>query len=326
MKTALLAPLVVGIGCGTFQDPNVVVDLRVLAMTATPPEQIVDVDLRNPAPAIDLFDQLVATDVCALVADPNFTRRLRWSMVACNLDGAERCPADGRPQIKLGEGLLDDPEVTRPEPPLCVTVPANGNLFGLLVGILGGDTLHGLGGIDYGVSLRIGGENADPELDLYAAKTVQVAPRIPMGRTANTNPRLDGVFATVDGGLSGPIALGRCADQTTPLEVAPGQKIRLMPLEPDGVREVYVTPAIDGTSRTFTEALTYQWIAAAGSFSSGDTGGPHDPFGNPAPLFSNWTAPAAADLTGPTAVPIWIVQRDERFGAQWYETCVLVVP
>jgi hypothetical protein len=79
-------------------------------------------------------------------------------------------------------------------------------------------------------------------------------------------------------------------------------------------------------SRMFTESLTYQWLASAGHFSAGTTGGTRDAFGNPPPLFTDWTAPAAKDLDGPTDVSFWFVQRDERLGLAWYEACVRVVP
>jgi len=79
-------------------------------------------------------------------------------------------------------------------------------------------------------------------------------------------------------------------------------------------------------TRTFTEALTYQWLATAGKFSDSSTGGGHDPFGNLLPVKTEWTAPSAKGLDGPTDVSIWIVQRDERLGLAWYEACVRVVP
>ena len=121
------------------------------------------------------------------------------------------------------------------------------------------------------------------------------------------------------------IPLERCAVAQQPLVVAPGQKVRLMPREPDDARETYVVPTIDGKSRTFTESLTYQWVVSAGTLSSGNTGGPHDAFGNPRPLSTDWTAPHADDLTGPTEdVRLWIIQRDERLGESWNETCVRV--
>ena len=47
------------VGCGKFQDPNVVVDLRVIAMTASVPEQVIDIDLKNPPPPSQILPQLV---------------------------------------------------------------------------------------------------------------------------------------------------------------------------------------------------------------------------------------------------------------------------
>ena len=85
-------------------------------------------------------------------------------------------------------------------------------------------------------------------------------------------------------------------------------------------------PTTDGMSRQFTESLTYQWLASAGGFSSGSTGGPRDPFGNPANLWTDWHAPGAGDLDGPLDVDLWVIQRDERLGVSWNQTCIRVVP
>ena len=67
-----------------------------------------------------------------------------------------------------------------------------------------------------------------------------------------------------------PIALNACDDPNAQkLEVTPNQKIRLTPIEPDGVRESYVAPTIDGGEEMFTESITYQWVIGDGS--RGDT-------------------------------------------------------
>jgi hypothetical protein len=226
----------------------------------------------------------------------------------------------------LGSGLVDDPDITVPEPRLCVTIEPDARLLGVLLDVLQGDTLHGLGGVDYAVQLRIGGENGNRDLDQYASKTVRVAPRIPQAHTANQNPQLDRIDAAIDDATPVALPLGRCVDNPAPLPLAPGTKLRLTPIEPDGAREVYVVPTLDGKSQTFTESLTYQWVASAGGFSSGSTGGPRDLSGNPAPLFTDYRAPRASDLDGPTDISLWIVQRDERLGARWDEACVRVVP
>lgn len=315
--------------CGRFQDPNTAVDLRVLAMTADLPEQIVDVDLRNPPPAATLLAQLRPAQVCALATDPNFTRRLRWSMQVCNLDSDGRC--SGTPRYPIGDGVIDAPDTTVPEPMLCATIPADGNLLGVLLDVLHGDDFFGLGGLDYGVELRLAGEDFDPTLDLFAFKQLRVSPKIPKERTANTDPYLqpgEPLDASVDGATFLPLPMGRCVDQPAPLVVMTGQKVRLAPIEGAGTRETYVVPTLDGKSQMFTEALTYQWIASGGGFSAGSTGGKRDAFGNSPPLFTDWKAPAMSELVGagPHDFAIWVIQRDERYGAHWYETCIRVMP
>ena len=329
MKRALLVMLA---ACGNFEDPDIVLDFRVLGISATVPEQIVDIDITQPVQPTAVLEQLVDTKICVLISDKNFVRDLRWSMTLCNLNSAERCN-DGAPHSVLGSGLWPDPDLTPAAPELCVNVPADGNLLGVLLDALQGDQFKGLGGIYYGISLIVGGQDADPALDLYAAKSLRVQPRIPAELQANNNPFLTGVDVRLaEDGEFAPLRIdaGRCFDYAIrgeePLVVAPEQKIRFMPVEPEGVREAYVVPTTDGSSRMFNESLTYQWLATIGSFSAGSTGGPRDPFGNPEPLFTDWTAPDKEDVEGPIDVSFWVVQRDERLGLIWYEWCVRVVP
>jgi hypothetical protein len=313
-------------GCGSFEDPDVVVDFRVLALSASVPEQIIDIDITDPAPPVELLEQMVPTEVCVLLSDRNFDRRLRWTMTLCNLTSDERCPGGG-PQAIVGSGIWEDPELSPAPPQLCATVQPDGNLLGVVLDALEGDQYRGLGGVYYGVSLVVGGEEADPELDLYAAKNLRVQPRIPPELQANLNPSLAGVDVRLDAaGEFQPMVLARCQDQAEPLVVAPNQRIRFMPIEPEGVREAYVVPTLDGEARSYIESPTYQWLATAGNYSSGRTGGPRDAFGNPAPLFTDWTAPDPEDISGPTDVTFWFIQRDERLGLAWYEACVRVVP
>jgi hypothetical protein len=309
-------------GCGTFEDPNVVIDLRVLGMSATPPEQVVDISMtQNP---LDLLAQIVPAQVCALVADPNFDRRLRYQITICNLNSG-RCDPNA-PHAVIASGTVDDPDLSIDEPQICGTIEPDGNLAGVVISALNADAFHGLGGVFYGAELKIGGEFADEALDLYAFKQLVVQPKIPATRVANTNPSMSGVHVTIDGGLDTPIELARCVNAVSPLVLAPTQKARFTPLEPDGVREVYEIPTLDGMTRTFTESLTYQWVVGNGSLTKGDTGGPHDPFGNPAPLFTDFTAPSADALTAGTDIPMWIIQRDERLGESWVESCIRIQP
>ncbi|MGE0546683.1 MAG: hypothetical protein AB7O24_03265 [Kofleriaceae bacterium] len=313
-------------GCTSFADPDIVVDLRVLAMTASLPEQIIDIDVDNPPEQpTELLQQLMPSEVCALVADPADQRRLRYSLTLCPFGEDNRC--DPVIEVPIGSGVVEDPETSASS--MCGTVNPTIDLLTVVMHALENDELSGLGGIDYLVSFRVGGELDDPSNDQFAAKTLRVAPRIPAERLANNNPTLDRIDVVFDGSgddTALPLTLGRCQDQTAPLQVAPRQRLKLIPIEPSDAREPYVVPTLDGSSRMFTESLTYQWRAGRGSFSSGSTGGPRDISGNPAPLFTEWTAPRAQDLEGITDVPLWIVQRDERLGARWYESCIRVAP
>ena len=312
--------------CGSFEDPNVVIDLRVLAMTSDPPEQVVDVS--QTTDPVTLLQQIVPTTVCALVADRNFSRDLRYTLTLCAPKSNDRCNPDS-PMHVLATGIAPDPDVF-PRPSLCATINPDGNLLGVLLDYLNSDQLNGLGGIYYGVDLQIGGVDADPTLDIFAEKALRVMPRIPSDILANHNPTMDGLIASdPNAEMTNPVplVLNSCDDPNAQkLEVTPRQKLRITPVETPGVAESYVTPTINGGERMFTESITYQWVIGDGSLSKGDSGGGHDAFGNPAPLFTDYTAPYAADLDGPEDIPLWIVVRDERLGVAWYEACIHVTP
>jgi hypothetical protein len=109
--------------------------------------------------------------------------------------------------------------------------------------------------------------------------------------------------------------------------VSPGERVTLLPREPDGAREAYVVPTFDGGSRSFTENLRYQWLATTGDFSRNNTGGELDVAGNSPPLDTRWLAPDDPDeVGGGLEVRMWIVQRDERGGQAWYDSCARVLP
>jgi hypothetical protein len=296
-------------------------------MAADIPDQVVEIDVSMGEPmAIDLLDQLVPATMCALVADPTFDRRLRYTMTLCARCD-EGCCEDS-PTKLVAEGTIDDPDTAIPAPQLCGTVQPDGNLLGVVLPILEDDIFRGIGGVYYGVVLTVGGETEDPALDQIGGKSLRINPKIPAEVTANINPTIDHFDAAVDGVDPLPLPMGRCVEQTEPLTLVPTQRVRITPIEPEdgSARELYVVPTLDGMSEMFTESLTYQWFAAAGSFSSGSTGGPRDFSGNPAPLFTDFRAPRADQLEGVTDIPIWVVQRDERLGAIWYESCIRVVP
>jgi len=316
-RLLLLVPLA---ACGKFEDPAIVIDLRPIAAVADVPEQVVDVDLTNPPSPDQVLAQLRDANVSFVLSDLNFDRGIRWHAELCNTNEFERCDHE-TPYVDLGSGVWPDPDVT-PPPPLHIT--ADGNLLGVLFQELDDDTLHGLGGLYYGVSLQFGGEDADPSLDQYAVKALGVQPNIPAPRAPNTNPTIDHIDAQI-GGKDGPfmpLPPGSCESGVTPLMMPAATKLHLTPVELPTTRETYSVPTVDGKTRTFTEAVTYQWLASNGKFSETDTGGGHDTFGNLAPLDTDYTTPAAKDVDGD--IHLWIIVRDERLGVSVYESCVRV--
>ncbi len=323
----VIAGAALAAGCNSFEPEEIVIDTRVLAMSATVPDQVIDIDLSGGQPdPVDLLDQMVPTTMCALIGDPGVTRRIHYKMTLCQPCSDGCC---GGAQVPLADGFIEDPDITIPEPSLCTTVEPDGNLLGVVLQTLMDDSFGGLGGVDYAVELRASGEGDDVEQ--VALKTLRVIPRIPADRTANKNPTIDHVDAALympNGDRADPVTLplGRCVEQTDPIVLAPTQRVRLDPIEADDTRETYVLPTIDGKSQTFTEAPTYQWLATAGGFSAGETGGPREISGTPAPLFTDYRAPPADELDGPTDISLWILQRDERLGSTWYESCIRVVP
>ena len=185
------------------------------------------------------------------------------------------------------------------------------------------DSVSGFGGIDLTISLRVVPEGGGEAEAVYGFKSARYSPRLPPERVANSNPLLEEFGIDFE---AEPLRRGRCVDQLSPFVLAAGQSMRIVPVEPEGVREDYVIPTFEGGSRMFTEYLSYQWLATGGDWTRGSSGGPRDGAGNEPPLGSTWEAPDPEDLDGPTDFSLWIMYRDERGGGAWFESCVRVVP
>jgi hypothetical protein len=315
-------------GCGAFEEPSIVLDLRVIGMVADPPEQIVHVDLNDPA-GTDVVDQLEPVMVTAYIADPDKHRKLRWSMMLCLVDKEGRCDLS-KPYKDMGGGEIEDPDdyAKAQHPSAEVFGDRDVNYFVMLREAIEANPVQALGGVDLTVMLRVGGVDEPPENDIYAAKLVRISPDYPAGRAANKNPEIDDVdsASTTDPGAK--VGERRCADTPTTVVAASmqaGGTITLFPLEHDGTREHYVAPTLDGGSVMLDESLSYQWLATAGSWSDETTGGGHDILGNQSLLGSDWTAPRVVPHDN-YRVSIWMIQRDERLGVRVYETCISVSP
>jgi hypothetical protein len=269
-----------------FERPSIVIDLRVLAMRTDPAEVVVDFDPRQP----ELPDVPPVT-VTTLVADPLGPRPLAYTMTACPEQFRRRC-APELPSFRFAEGT------TTGAPEAVLQADAR-----LLAAALEYDDFLGLGGVPVQIVMTLRPVDAPESETLHAAKLIFYAPRVPEDRQPNRNPVIAQLLADDE-----PLA------EETPLVVAPGAEVRLEPVEPEGVRESYVVPTLDGDVRRFTENIRYSWLATAGRFSDERTGGPTDAFGNVPLLRTRWRAP---EIPGP--VTLWVVQRDERGGTSWIQ-------
>ncbi len=336
MRRALLAVVVaVGVsGCATFEDPTIVLDLRVIAIQANPPEQVVNLvlDPASPPTVDELLALLGPITIRALIAEPGRARSLSWRMTACIIDDGGRCLPD-RPQIPIRSSRLADPEVSQIGDPcpefsdfapggvVCAQLVPDAALAALLYEVFRDDPARGTGGIDFGISLWVYSDE-EPRTQVFASKQIRIAPRIPADRAANHNPNVDQLLLG-RGGLGFDIDRHHCAGSGRVDDVRSGDTVTLFPIARDGDKEEFVLPTIDGGSERFTEILSYQWIAIAGSFADDHTGGPPDAFGNITLDGTEWTAPQVRE---PTDIALWLVQRDGRLGVTWRDACLRVVP
>ena len=303
--------------CTTFEDPTLVIDLRIIAMTATPPEQVIDLDPTSPSPAGDLMAQLQPTIICTTVADPGRGSNLHWSMRACLIDNG-RCDPE-HPTLDLGFGEALDPELATA--PFCAPVVPSLSLIALLVEAVEEDSLRGAGGVSYSIELQVGPSEASRDDDVFATKELHLFARFPEDRVANHNPTLDSIQLQSPELDIPPVA--SCAAELPRPTFRPGTRVAIVPVEGPDTRENYPVLAIDGSFERFDETLRYQFLTTSGSLRDEFTGGPRDLFGNPPVLSTDWTAPATDHAFD---VQLWMIQRDERGGATVYPMCFHVEP
>ena len=337
--TIALAGLVAVAGCGSFETASIVLDLRMLSLVVTPPEVLIPLDAET-----DLMDlPQVDIEVCALIADPADSRALDYRMMACwpNVETL-RCDDPARAKVLI-TGTPGSPFARVPDPEeagepvrVCATMSSNAVLPVLIL-----DQIDRLGSYeDVAAQVIANGGNLDVQIEIavrgadqgqddlqYGSKRMRYAVPLCEGREPNQNPGIASLQARVDGAEPVAMPVGRCVDMAAPLQVGPGAAVEIEPVPTEGARQDSCVPTFDGGARAFTENLTYTWYATHGSWELEKTGGPRDIADNEPEYDSTWTAPRNPDVIGAGVdVPVWVVQRDERGGQSWIESCVRVRP
>jgi len=269
----------------SFQSASDVLDLRVLAIRAEPPEAFVDLDGGTVEPV----------EVRVLVADPRPRRGLSVSAAVCLPTDTRRCDEGQRLDLPPQQG--GDPGERR----FRVEVPAP-----LVVAALQDDRLKGLGGIRVQFSVTV--DDGDPNGPVAAEKTLLYS-AVPE-EAANHNPDIAAVDVFREDG--------------TTERLGPGGTIQLGRFEQVGVRPVpgegaagpesYVTTDLQGREVRLREQLQYSF------FSTSAAEWDRDRADEPLPELE----PPAGGIARLRSVragtgTFWIVVRDGRGGLGWIE-------
>lgn len=287
MKRLLPAWLLAAACTGSLDERATVDDLRVLAISADPPEVV----LTEAA--------LPDVTLAALVADPREpARTITYEWLACGLTDDLRCASAGfRERLGGGDAPLAD---------LGATLTITGDLLDAARDL---DTYRGFGGVALVAELVLA---AGTDEELHSIKQVTGSLGLPAGTTPNANPT--------------PPAL-RHDDLDWPtdevLDVAPDAELSIEPVSPPEDAEHYGVYRFDLRIEELDEHLEYDFYASAGSWTRSSSGGPPSPLATETSLASVWAPPEEPD--GPD-VTMWIVVRDGRGGAAWTERHLRVLP
>jgi hypothetical protein len=331
------------LGCGDFDDPSTVKDLRILAVAAEPSEVIL-----NVATEADVAGAVIPPMVLTpLIVDP-LGRPVALTISACANDPNAPSPPNngsdptgypaGGVRATVGSALCDgDPTRIVLAENLDVTTGAPGPLTltpdWLIAAFqrdvfLGPDgTLHG--GFDLGMPVVFQlTAQAGNETAIAVKRALFWRQPVRADQTPNRSPQMPGVRAydRRDETTAEPLpdALEPVESGTT-ADVPPGG-LWIEPVDAaapmvTAEAESYVTATLDRLTGQVTpvdvkETLTYTFYASAGTFSPQQTSSEPPPGVTPQGrlhIESKYT-PA---IGGPRDVTIWIVVRDERGGASW---------
>ncbi len=272
-----------------FQSASEVVDLRVLAMRADPPEAQLDLD----AGTVD------DVTVQVLIFDPHPPLDATMTGFLCSPTDTLNC--DAASSVPL-------PAVTHPVGEAfsyTLRVPVD-----TLRAALANDKLNGFGGLR--VQLQIKVDDGNPAKDVSAEKVLLFSRK---DHLPNHVPLLDGVAVTRDGVAFRMLQPGEL------LDLERGRTFGLRPLPhlcpPSGANtctpaiESYDTLDLSGKSIHLTEELAYSFFTTAGAELDRDTAA--EPRGGVAPP----DGLTRIDSTAAGPGTLWIVVRDGRGGESW---------
>jgi hypothetical protein len=318
----------------TLDDPSTVHDLRILAITTTPPELQYPVqgnfqDLLDGGGCVPDLTPLFSSgpiQLAALVADPDGNGRdLSWTWTECPQTSTEICPTGPGYVIAQGNGqpsqistswdivaeALNEEQIQTTCDGGCPATP-----------LLDTFADNPLGLCRYGVWLQIGlevqgpGDGGGP---IYGSKLMVFTP-VPSDYPTDAGVCPQGP----DGGMpphNNPVFNSLQLDQQTlpvsgSVDVLAGQVYSVTPVIPTGTdgEQPYCLPNFQGGWTLLTETWLFSLMTTVGNFSAEEVGA--GGFGNLAggtiDLSVGWTTPPDAGMA-----TIYSVVRDGRGGTSW---------
>ena len=317
-------------GCGfKFERPSEVIDRRILAISAEPPELVSD---GSALPK--------SIDIRALVVDPKAgTSEVAFEWRTCT-PGISKFLPGGDPASTQGE---PDTVTQRCDPADPATLVSKGtsNIEGFsssalafpipdaAAPLLGAASKRGYALSAY-VHAELFVENG--ELPLYALKRIVMSPAIPAGRVANRNPHLaavlmDGAVWNADAPIELPFQTCDKDDQSTIPDPNDDEKTvqscahLVTPAFDASESEPYTVQQFDGQLANLHERLRFDWYADLGRFTNQSTEQPGGLATDKRdPLSTKWIEPVIRP-EGP--VSLWVVVRDGRGGTSWVKRTVV---
>jgi hypothetical protein len=355
----LLAALAPAAACTNFEEVSNVKDLRVLAVKTDPSEVILRFD-----PTTLSIDpaSIPAIHVTPLLVDPPAEiegRTVTWSLAACPNN-----PYGAAPPAGMGGGAPDPSGGARTTVGSTLCAPDAPNTWPLGAGVVAGggldvtftpaqliaafmadiyvdQNLQPHGGFDLGMPMNLELTVTDGVDTALAIKRLLFWGAMLPGQVANHLPSKPAAvtYRNRDEKTWEPIGDVTPLEPATPVRVALGTKLWVLPQPPDSDVESYVTTVLDRDPPHMAmpvviprERLRYAFYATAGHFDPPRTTN-EVPVGieGTIHLESQYVPPATLDdvpagADGDHVATMWIVVRDDRGGEDWTEAKIALEP
>ena len=282
-----------GVGCGVpSDDVSLVHDLRILGVTADPPELMTPDCASFDNPPDNLFD--APGTFRALLADPlGAGRNLDYDLKACVSQSDTRCDQDPDQTVAITSGSMPAGDWSFPLSPGELTLADGSRLWKKA---LASALDSGQAGFWLPIVLHV---KAGTE-EIFAQKLMVLSCHTYSDSAANTNPDLPDLLR--NGEVWAPDDHTPFADDLT-LELAPF----------DDRREHYVEPDINLKPVELDETWRISWFTTLGGFTPVSADGAIGTVDDPK-RHAKWES---TDTVPTPNVQFWVVVRDGRGGMSW---------